>query len=389
MYSDTVTCTLNYPLDTPGIKRRSNSLGCQQVELTPKYFSGFSDCIKEVFHCLTNVEAMDLQEPCFQRLMGHLGSHLQFLVSTEEGQTGKQNKHDKGGSKGCDCVKATSDERVKSLLSSTKDDCCSRKRTADADQDSDDTFGDNTGKRIKTVNLDLDENSIKNDSCSLDSSSNSPKEESGSDSLCTNVCMGNGSNFSDGGGSSCGSEKRKGRVLPELPHPSKLDDKVSFNDGSVSMGGNIPLSRLGLDFPLHATPISPRAPYIPNSFCVPTYALHPAGTHFIPVLLHPGLLVRPFSDVNGCASAAVPNYPRLGGLQYPFLASSFSLFPHANAFKGTNGLPYTKDDSSKKQSGETDSSVLKKEDSYVNATNSKAPLNQEFDYKKKPNIQNM
>ena len=65
----------------------------EQDEVTPNYCSGFRDCIKEVFHCLTNVEAMDLQQSCFRRLMVHLQHELQLISGNVERSKLDSNNH--------------------------------------------------------------------------------------------------------------------------------------------------------------------------------------------------------------------------------------------------------------------------------------------------------
>lgn len=61
--------------------------------------------------------------------------------------------------------------------------------------------------------------------------------------------------------------------------------------------------------------------FYPPSYGFPTYALHPAGTHYIPVALHPGIQM-PGNNMNGTLPAATLINPGLG-----FYGSSMSGLP--------------------------------------------------------------
>lgn len=334
-----------------------------QLELTSNYYNGFSDCIKEVFHCLTNVEAMDLEQPCFQRLMGHLQNELQFMREPAEGGGSENNHKDNQNNK---CQSATSKENISSLPPSKScHESWRHKRTHENSENSSIEHETSSENPVaKRPHLDSDKNSCSDgngSSTSTESVSSSIKKEKRKVSLGTGCTSwdGNKGAHSNTGGSSVGSDKEK----EAIPSSLKQDGSNIFDRANIDGGGCGPESaavncnwpNLGLDMPIQATPLLPRTPYMHNPYTIPTYALHPSGTHFIPVVLHLSFPLPPFPEMNGRLNS-VPNwyftalnYMRMGHPQFPSFSTGFPFAPQVNGMVGLNGLQNTKNESVQKQ----------------------------------------
>ena len=329
-----------------------------QLELTPNYYNGFSDCIKEVFHCLTNVEAMDLEQPCFQRLMGHLQNELQFVgAETTEGSDSENNHNDNQNKK---CLSATSNGNISSLPPSNScHESWRHKRTHEKSEGSsiqNDTHSETPV--VKIPRLDSDKNSDGNgSSTSSESVTSSTKKEKRKASLGTGCTSwdGNKGTHSNTGGSSVGSDKDKEAISSSLKQDgSNIFDRANIDGGGCgpeSAAVNCNWPNLGLDMPIQATPLSPRTPYIPNPYTLPTYALHPSGTHFIPVVLHLSFPLPPFPEMK-----SVPNWyftalncMRMGNPQFPYFSSGFPFATQVNGMVGLNGMQNTKNEAVQKQ----------------------------------------
>ena len=333
-----------------------------QLELTPNYYNGFSDCIKEVFHCLTNVEAMDLEQPCFQRLMGHLQNELQYMgAETTEGSDLENNHKDNRNNK---CLSATSNGNISGLPPSKScHESWRHKRIHEKSESSsiqNDTRNENPVAKIPR--LDSDKNSCSDgngSSTSSESVSSSIKKEKRKASLGTGCTSWDGSKsaHSNTEGSSVGSDKDKEAISSSLKQDSSnIFDRANIDGGgcgpeSTANNCNWPNLGLGLDMPIQATPLSPRTPYIPNPYTLPTYALHPSGTHFIPVVLHLSFPLPPFPEMK-----SVPNWyftalnsMRMGYPQFPYFSSGLPFATQVNGMVGLNGMQNTKNGSVQNQ----------------------------------------
>ncbi|KAL9984687.1 hypothetical protein ACROYT_G007013 [Oculina patagonica] len=322
-----------------------------QPELNSNYYSGFSDCIREVFHCLTNVEAMDLEQPCFQRLMGHLQNELQFMGEHREGND--SDKNHKNNSNNNVSTATTSLPPSKSSRNSWR-----RKRTHDNSANSStpsETSSENTAAKRPHVDC-SDSNGSSTSSETVSSSSKKEKRKVSLGTGCTSWNENRSAAHSNKAGSSVGSEKEKEVSSSALKQESNnMFDSANMDGGGCgtdSAGMNCNWPNLGLDMPIQATPLLPRTPYIPNPYTVPTYALHPAGTHYIPVVLHLSVPLPPFPEMNGRLNT-VPN----GGfgalnylrMQFPYFPSGFPFAPQVNGIAGLNGVQIPKNESVQKQ----------------------------------------
>lgn len=346
----------------------------EQSEVNSNYCSGFRDCIKEVFHCLTNVEAMDLQQPCFQRLMCHLQAELQFLPLSAAKSNPLQDDNQKGNQQTKYPSTASNVDVENSPMSKSHETWqCKRSYDSISQTGTQQEASSSENSSPKRVHID-DSNEIRggnglyargNELGSLDAqqsesnlSSSSPQQsDDGLNSSSTQgrdnsrkenpkVSMGTGSVWVPNGTpfsqvESSNAEKEKG--LSSGSRSDKANVDGSGNEGPI---GNNKLPNSGLDIPIAAIPISPRTPYIPNPYTTATYALHPSGTHYIPVLLHlniPVPVAPPSSDMSGCSAPsgymAAMNCMRMGGLQYPYVPYGMPFVPHVpGGVMGMNGI---------------------------------------------------
>lgn len=348
----------------------------QQSEVTSNYKSGFRDCIKEVFHCLTNVEAMDLQQPCFQRLMGHLQGELQFMSgNAEKGNTNHSNDLGNQQSKslnalsngGTDSISSSNSlhpwqckrsyEKINNTAiqqgNSRSENCPSKRPHMD---DSSDINGGSAlctsgsennlsslhpwGSDNKLSSLCLQESESSSSSPPVQRSNNS-KEKPKFIVGMGNVWSANGLSFSRT--ESCGAENEK-----EAPCNGNIFERSNLGGskcGNEDASGNHKWLNSGPEVPVVATPISPRTPYLPNPYTASTYALHPSGTHYIPVVLHlntPLPVVPPFPEVNARVNSSLNGYMaamnsvRMAGLQYPYFPCMMPFV--SGSLTGMNGI---------------------------------------------------
>lgn len=345
-----------------------------QPELNSNYYSGFSDCIREVFHCLTNVEAMDLEQPCFQRLMGHLQNELEVLRDHGDG-SGSEKSH-KDNSK---------NKSLPPLVSSH--DCWRHKRSHDKMENSSIQNGNSPeSPAAKRPHVDCSESN--GSSTSSETVSSSSKTEKRKASLGTGCTPWNENRalHSNKVGSSVCTEKEKEISSNSLKQESNnMFDKANMDGGGcgTDSAGVNNWPNLSLDMPIQATPLLPRTPYIPSPYTVPTYALHPMGTHFIPVVLHLSFPLPPFPEMNGRLNA-VPNgyfgslnYLRM---QFPCFPSGFPFAPQVNGIAGMNaGVQIPKNESVQKQceskSRDAESANIRHDHSAVNESAARELLN--------------
>ena len=357
-------CVINFCLGNQDETLKDGQQPTGQTEVTPNYYSGFRDCIKEVFHCLTNVEAMDLQQPCFQRLMGHLQNELQIMAENEEGSESEpdhqgntpQKKYPGLNSNG-DMDHLMSSKGPHSTWGYKRSHECIESTAAQEEASS----SDPPAKRphVDDSSTESNESSLyaresESNSSSVGSSEQSSKKEKQKASLgAGNFWVGNESPYSNAESCNAGLEKEKGEGISS----SNIFDKVNV-DGSgcvnEGVGGNLKWLNNSVDMPIVATPISPRTPYIPNPYTMPTYALHPSGTHYIPVVLHFNIPLPPSPEINGRLNSvpniAALNYMRMGGLHYPYLPYGMPFVPPVpSSITGMNGVRKPKQEPTQKQ----------------------------------------
>ena len=250
------------------------------------HFGGYKDCTEEVFRFLVNVEAMDMQQPCFQRLMAHLRHQIQLMAESQVSPKGKSS-----GDGGKRATSKRSFQGTTSSSSSTsssngeRSGCGSGGKAKRARHGHHSSSGDvlpSSSSNGNTSNSSDNENSSENSrenqtdsAICLDEEMSEIQGNSGKEAENGNRTHGNGikGTNSNRGGDTNGSS------VPTFP-------------SMLPQAGNIPL----------------RTPFLPPPYTLPTYALHPAGTHFIPVVLHPNIpLPTPSTQMfNGNAQMPFP-----------------------------------------------------------------------------------
>jgi len=357
-----------------------------EVHANSNYYFGFRDCTKEVFHCLTNVEAMDLQQPCFQRLMGHLRNELQFMSENAEKSELENDNKDMQQNR---CLNTSSNGGADSLLSSKSHyDSWQCKRShesiASSGTQQEASSSEQSAKRVHIDNSSDGNGSSESNlsSVSGQGSYKSKKEKPNASLGRGNFWVGSGSPYSNIEHYSADAEKEK----EEVPSSSNMFDRGINVDGSGcandGVGADHKWLNNGMAMPMVATPISPRTPYIPSPYTAASYALHPSGTHFIPVVLHLNIPLPPppLSELNGRLNSmpngymAALNCMRMGSLPYPYLPYGMPGMPFApyvpGSMTGMNGIRNPKQEPTQKQCEskprEVDSSTVDLEPSSMN-----------------------
>ena len=248
------------------------------------HFGGYKDCTEEVFRFLVNVEAMDMQQPCFQRLMAHLRHQIQLLaesnsevlnskgkVTTESGKSGKHTAL-KRSSQGTLSSSSSTSSSMGEKSGSGKGGKAKRARLHAHHSSNNKVQSSSSNGNSTSVSSDNDNSSDNARDTQSDSaicldddlaeiSGSSPKEDENSNRT-------NGSNVR--GTATARNGNDTGSSAPSIP-------------SMLLQGGNIPL----------------RAPFLAPPYAMPTYALHPAGTHYIPIVLHPSVPLPPSPAFNG------------------------------------------------------------------------------------------
>ena len=286
-YQGAAASTCTDTTKTPSTEKPVTKMGSEV-----KYCTGYGDCTKDVLHFLVNVESMDLQRPCFQRLRVHLQHQLQLLMMDSASSIGSSQtlphvaKHKKR--------KHASAPSYCSSSSSSNDETSRTSKRPRSEKDK--QRGRGTSMTSGSIN-----------------SSGSDKESSNSDSA---ICM----------------DDFKGEDMADNPTNANSPPNDNKTNGSGPPGLGLLAGLLG-SLP-QAVPIPLRSPYMPSPFSTPTYALHPSGTHYIPVALHPNIPVPPYT-AGHCG--ILPNTNPLGmGLPFPPQ-------PYGVPFgmQGSMGIPYT------------------------------------------------
>lgn len=329
---------------------------------------------------------MDLEQPCFQRLMGHLQNELQFMREHREGNGSDKNHKDNPNNK---FLSVTSHGNICSLPpSKSSRDSWRRKRTHENNENQSSTQSETSSENSAAKRPHVDSSDSNGSSTSSETVSSSSKKEKRKVSLGTGCTSWNENRaaHSNKAGSSVGSEKEKEVSSSALKQESNnMFDSANMDGGGCgtdSAGINCNWPNFGLNMPIQATPLLPRAPYIPNPYTVPTYALHPAGTHYIPVVLHLSVPLPPVPEMNGRLNTvpngcfAAHNYLRM---QFPYFPSGFPFAPQVNGIAGLNGVQIPKNESVQKQCEskprDVDSTNIRHEHSSANESSTRDLLN--------------
>ena len=278
------------------------------------HFGGYKDCTEEVFRFLVNVEAMDMQQPSFQRLMAHLRHQVQLMAEP--------------------CTKASSKGKVSAESGKHPASKRSFQGTTSSSSSTSSSAGERSGSGGKakrprlhghhssssgsklTQNRSINGNSTSNSSDNENSSDNSRENQSDS-AICLDDDLseipGNSGKESENGNGTNGSSGNTNRAGESSGHPTAPFPSM------LPQGNNVPL----------------RTPFLAPSYTTPTYALHPAGTHYIPVVLHPNipLPVPPGPAFNGTGAMPFPTIPPGAGVfnMPPQVPSGFGFpFPYVH-----------------------------------------------------------
>lgn len=252
------------------------------TEIKPvDHFGGYKDCTEEVFRFLVNVEAMDMQQPCFQRLMAHLRHQIQLLAESSSEVLKTKGK-----------VSTESGKRIASKRSFQGNLSSSSSTSSSTGEKS----GSGKGGKAKRARLHA-HHSSSNKTQSSSSNGNSTSASSDNDNSSDNardtqsdsaICLdddlaeipGSSQKEDDNG------NRRNGSSVRGPANGRNGNENGSSAPSAASMllqGGSIPL----------------RAPFLAPPYTMPTYALHPAGTHYIPIVLHPSVPLPPAPPFNG------------------------------------------------------------------------------------------
>lgn len=280
------------------------------TEVKPvNHFGGYKDCTEEVFRFLVNVEAMDMQQPCFQRLMAHLRHQIQLIAeSNSEDMNSKGKVSTENGKRN------TSKRSFQGTISSSSSTSSSTGEMS----------GSGSGGKAKRARLHAHHsnnnkvqssssngNSTSGGSSDNDNNSDNARETQSDSAICLEDDLSEmpGSNGKEGDN---GSRTSSNSVSSGTTNRSVNETSSSSNTcpSMLSQGGNIPL----------------RAPFVLPSYAAPTYALHPAGTHYIPIVLHPSVPVPSASTFNGAA-------------QIPFGMMASGMMPPGMMPSAAGGMP--------------------------------------------------
>lgn len=252
---------------------------------------------------LVTVEATDPRLPCFQRLMAHLRIQCRHLIDLPDHDNKQKNK-----------------QNAVTTSSTTKTNQIGKKNNLKAETQSDGP----SGKRQRM---------------DVDSPVNSSTTGNGNEKSKNLTVMGfleeNGNNAYHKGHRSVGSSSMSSSNGNS--NTDSLNGNNSGNNNDMNSNGNNYPSQYSnnnsMPFPNH---------FYPPSYGFPTYALHPAGTHYIPVALHPGIQMpgnnmngmSGMSGMNGMMPAATLINPGLG-----FYGSSMSGLPPHTPPMGPGASP--------------------------------------------------
>lgn len=255
------------------------------TEVKPvNHFGGYKDCTEEVFRFLVNVEAMDMQQPCFQRLMAHLRHQIQLLA---ENSSNSEDLNPKGKASTENGKRNTSKRSFQGTISSSSSTSSSMGEMS----------GSGSGGKVKRARLHAHHssnnkvqsgssngNSTSGGSSDNDNNSDNARETQSDSAICLEDDLsempGSTGKEGDNGNRTNGSSVSSGTTNRSA---NETSSSANTCPSMLPQGGNIPL----------------RAPFVLPPYAAPTYALHPAGTHYIPIVLHPSVPVPSASTFNG------------------------------------------------------------------------------------------
>ncbi|XP_078359359.1 uncharacterized protein LOC144643851 [Oculina patagonica] len=274
---------------TEGAREKKKPVGAvkdkSDAEIKPvDHFGGYKDCTEEVFRFLVNVEAMDMQQPCFQRLMAHLRHQIQLLAESNSEVFNSKGK-----------VSTENGKRTASKRSFQGNSSSSSSTSSSMGQKS----GSSKGGKAKRARLHAHHSSNNKVQISSSSNGNSTSASSDNDNSSDNardtqsdsaICLdddlaeisGNSQKEDESGNRTNGSRVRGATTAR---NGNETGPSAPSIPSMLLQGGNIPL----------------RAPFLAPPYAIPTYALHPAGTHYIPIALHPSVPLPPSPMFNGTA----------------------------------------------------------------------------------------
>ena len=246
--------------EKPGMTaaQNTNAENASNGEISEKkYTGGYRDCTRDVLNFLVNVESMDLQRPSFQRLRAHMQHQLQLLVPGIGGVHHFQEaRHRKRKHSAANQFRGSSS----SSSSSSNDERSGSSKRPKTDKDKHSSWSQAYKGRERT---------------------NGSDKESSDSAVCIEDTSSEGSTGMSAekdppltDETAAGAHSRTVHSPPHSP-PGLLDGLL----------GSLP----------QAVPIPLRSSFVPTPFSTPTYALHPSGTHYIPVALHPGVQFPPYT----------------------------------------------------------------------------------------------
>lgn len=256
------------------------------------HFGGYKDCTEEVFRFLVNVEAMDMQQPCFQRLMAHLRHQIQLLAESNTEVLKSKGKINMESGKRT-VFKRSFQGNVSSSSSSSS------------------SMGGQSGGggKVKRTRLHAhhSSNKVQSSSSNGNSTSASSDNENSSDNARENqsdsaICLdddlaeisGNSPKEDENGNRTNGSSVNS---ATNSRNGNETGTSAASTPSMLLQGGNIPL----------------RAPFLAPPCSIPTYALHPAGTHYIPIVLHPSVPLPPTPTFNSTGQLPFGMMPPASG----------------------------------------------------------------------------
>ncbi|KAJ7379042.1 hypothetical protein OS493_018837 [Desmophyllum pertusum] len=281
-------------IKTEGEKAKAGVTAKDNVDTEIKpvnHFGGYKDCTEEVFRFLVNVEAMDMQQPCFQRLMAHLRHQIQLLaesksevlkfkgrINTESGKRTASKRSFQGTMSSSSSTSSSTGERsgsggkAKRARLHAHHSSNSKGRAAAV-------MATAHPSAVTTVQTMPEKTKVIQQYVWMMILQRLRERQGNSRKESENNVTNNGSGSVSSGSSTSRNGNKTSSSPPSCP-------------SMLPQGGNIPL----------------RAPFLSPPCAIPTYALHPAGTHYIPIILHPSVPVPP----------ALPAFMGSSAGQFPF-----------------------------------------------------------------------
>ena len=318
---------------------RNPSQAAKQDEVAkskPDHFGGYKDCTEEVFRFLVNVEAMDMQQPCFQRLMAHLRHQIQLLMESRSDLVSKGKNNGKTNGKMSNGNRTALKRKSNGTMSSSSSSASSSM------EETSNGSGSSSGGKAKRARVHNDSSKEASSSsnghstCSSGSSDNENSSDNSREHLSDSaICLDD--------------------ELVDMPRNTSKEtstrsgiNRSSVNIGSTNRNENSTNSSShGPSMLLQGPNLPLRGPFIPTPYALPTYALHPAGTHYIPIVLHPSIPPPPsvshqmpcgmMPPANG--TFGLPPQPQgMFGLPFPYMHPGLS--PYGSYHASAMGFPF-------------------------------------------------